>query len=141
MRSVVSKSTADVHDDRIAIDSAALRNGSIVPDGALEEHRAAIANEWLVIFRGAYDADRLIRLHMWEPRIDYLSGGVTYRTTGTWTVAFEQFRMGDILAWRYDMLHGIEAVDPEAPLTWLRDDGFWHFALEMDEVHKASAKA
>lgn len=243
----------------ITVVSAALRGGSIVPDGDLEEHRAAIAGERLLIFRRVYDADRMIRLrrsvlawsktiqgfprgrsasqpginfhrlddgtaqttiphifhqfgfgdlsavpaelgnelrsiatsvldlqnelaktsfgidndglrgkfirhprgggflaphrhpflpqrvslflNMSEPGVDYLSGGVSYRTRKTWTAPLEQFGIGDILAWRYDLVHRVLAVDPDASLTWQGDDGFWIFAMEMDEMHKASAPA
>lgn len=94
---------------------------------------------FLVPHRHPYLPQRVsLFLNLSEPGADYASGGVTYRTNGAWTDPFAEFRNGDILAWRYDMIHDVRPVDPHAKLKWEGDDGFWIYALEMEEVHKAS---
>ena len=94
---------------------------------------------FLVPHRHPYLPQRVsLFLNLSEPEVDYSSGGVSYRSNGALVKPFAQFRMGDVLAWRYDMIHDVRAVDPDQKLKWEGDDGFWIYALEMDEVHKAS---
>jgi hypothetical protein len=95
---------------------------------------------FLVPHRHPYLPQRVsLFLNMSEPGVDYVSGGVSYRSSGGWIVPSDDYRLGDILAWRYDMIHDVRPVDPNEPLTWEGDDGFWIYALEMDEIHKASS--
>jgi hypothetical protein len=95
---------------------------------------------FLVPHRHPYLPQRVsLFLNMSEPGVDYSSGGVSYRSNGAWVVPFAEFRLGDILAWRYDMIHDVRPVDPNETLKWEGDDGFWIYALEMEEIHKASS--
>jgi hypothetical protein len=80
-------------------------------------------------------------LNLSEPAADYASGGAAYKTSGLWIAPFEDFRIGNLLAWRYDLTHQVLPVDPGEPLKWEGDDGFWLYGLEMDEVHKHSKLA
>ena len=94
---------------------------------------------FLVRHRHPFQPQRIaLFLNLSQPGVDYASGGVTFKAHGAWVEPFDQFRIGDILAWRYDMIHDVKPVDPDRPLSWEGDDGFWIYALEMDEVHKAS---
>lgn len=82
-----------------------------------------------------------IFLNLSEPGVDYASGAAVFRNTGGWVDTFADFRCGDLLAWRYDLVHGISAVEPEAPLTWEGDDGLWIAAMERFEAHPHSSVA
>lgn len=82
-----------------------------------------------------------IFLNLSEPGIDYASGAAVFRNAGGWVDTFADFRCGDLLAWRYDLVHGISAVEPEAPLTWEGDDGLWIAAMERFEAHPHSSVA
>ena len=94
---------------------------------------------FLVRHRHPYLPQRVsLFLNLSEPGVDYSSGGVSYRSKGAWIETFAEFRSGDILAWRYDLIHDVRPVDPNDTLKWEGDDGFWIYALEMEEVHKAS---
>ena len=77
-------------------------------------------------------------LNLSEPGVDYGSGGAAFRTADGWVDTFAPFRIGDIMAWRYDLIHSVIPVDPAGPPSWTGDDGFWIYALEGHEVHKAS---
>ncbi len=95
---------------------------------------------FLVPHRHPYLPQRVsIFLNLSQPGVDYSSGGVSFKAHGAWVKTFEHFRMGDILAWRYDMFHEVEPTDPNMPLRWEGDDGFWIYALEMEEVHSVSS--
>ena len=82
-----------------------------------------------------------IFLNLSEPGVDYASGAAVFRNAGGWVDTFADFRCGDLLAWRYDLVHGISAVEPEAPLTWEGDDGLWIAAMERFEAHPHSSVA
>jgi hypothetical protein len=95
---------------------------------------------FLVPHRHPYLPQRVsIFLNLSQPGVDYSSGGVSFKARGAWIKTFEHFRTGDLLAWRYDMSHEVEPTDPEMPLKWEGDDGFWIYAIEMEEVHSASS--
>jgi hypothetical protein len=80
-------------------------------------------------------------LNLSQPGVDYLSGSASFAAREGWTNTCAQFRIGDLLAWRYDMDHAVEPVDPGGHPRWEGDDGLWIFALEMDEIHKTSRVA
>ena len=75
-------------------------------------------------------------LNLSKPGRDYQSGSVRFKPAGgDWIDTHEDFQSGDLLAWRYDMLHETTAVDPEAEIDWAGDDGLWIFATEWVEAH------
>ena len=77
-------------------------------------------------------------LNLSEPGSDYQSGEARFKVKGEWVSTFADFRLGDILAWRYSQVHGISAVDSDAQIDWESDDGLWIFALEMVATHPKS---
>jgi hypothetical protein len=79
-----------------------------------------------------------IFLNLSEPGRDYDSGAALFRNASGWVDTFADFRCGDLLAWRYDLVHGISPVDPGMPLAWAGDDGLWIAAMERFEAHPHS---
>lgn len=79
-----------------------------------------------------------IFLNLSEPGHDYSSGAAVFHNASGWVDTFADFRCGDLLAWRYDLVHGISRVEPESPLTWEGDDGLWIAAMERFEAHPHS---
>jgi hypothetical protein len=77
-------------------------------------------------------------LNLSEPGRDYRNGDARFRLGGRWVSTTETFRCGDVLAWRYDLVHDIPPVDPDAPLDWTADDGLWILAPENVESHAHS---
>lgn len=69
-------------------------------------------------------------LNMSEPGSDYHSGEGRFKMKSNWISTFADFRLGDILAWRYDQVHGVSAIDPDAQIDWESDDGLWIFGVE-----------
>lgn len=80
-------------------------------------------------------------LNLSEPGRDYASGAARFRNASGWVDTFADFRCGDLLAWRYDLVHAVSAVEPERPLTWEGDDGLWIAAMERFESHPQSKVA
>jgi hypothetical protein len=81
-------------------------------------------------------------INLSEPGVDYHSGAARFRSKTGRVDTHEEFQMGDVLAWRYDLLHDVSPVDGGQPLTWDGDDGLWIAAVEGADVHpksKASA--
>jgi hypothetical protein len=96
----------------------------------------------LVAHRHPYLPQRVaIFLNLSEPGRDYTRGSAIFRNASGWVDTLDDFRCGDLLAWRYDLIHGIKPVDPEAPLTWDGDDGLWIAAMERFEAHPHSEVA
>ena len=79
-----------------------------------------------------------IFVNLSEPGRDYASGAALFRNASGWVDTFADFRCGDLLAWRYDLVHGVSPVEPEAPLSWAGDDGLWIAAMERFEAHPHS---
>ena len=77
-------------------------------------------------------------LNMSVPDRDYRSGDTRFKLAGRWISTREVFGCGDVLAWRYDLVHDIQPVDPGEPLSWTGDDGLWILAPEMVEAHGRS---
>ncbi|MFN0127179.1 MAG: hypothetical protein ACKV19_10905 [Verrucomicrobiales bacterium] len=80
-------------------------------------------------------------LNLSEPSRDYASGAAVFRNASGWVDTFADFRCGDLLAWRYDLVHAISRVGPESRLTWDGDDGLWIAAMERFEAHPHSKVA
>ena len=79
-----------------------------------------------------------IFVNMSEPGVDYLSDTAWFNLYGQKHFVRDQFLMGDLLLWRYDLMHGVDEVDGDFPLSWGGDDGFWLLALEEVEAQKYS---
>ena len=63
---------------------------------------------YLVAHRHPYLPQRVaLFLNLSEPREDYFNGGARFKANGSWISTFEHFRIGDVLAWRYDMVHEV----------------------------------
>jgi hypothetical protein len=77
-------------------------------------------------------------LNLSEPGIDYQSGAARFLVNETWADTHNDFRIGDILAWRHDQIHDVTAVDPEAAISWANDDGLWILAVEMPAAYGKS---
>lgn len=78
-------------------------------------------------------------LNLSEPGEDYQNGAMRFRTSdGEWISTFNELRCGDLVAWRYSMVHEAAAVDPEAEIDWSCDKGLWIFAIEHVPVHELS---
>ncbi len=82
-----------------------------------------------------------IFLNLSEPGVDYASGCARFRNAAGWVDTHADFRCGDLLAWRYDLVHGITEVEPSAPLQWTGDDGLWIAAMEWIDSHPHSRTA
>jgi len=96
----------------------------------------------LVAHRHPYLPQKVaVFLNLSEPGRDYASGAAVFRNASGWVDTFRDFRCGDLLAWRYDLVHGISKVDPELLLTWDGDDGLWVAAMERFETHPRSKVA
>ncbi len=80
-------------------------------------------------------------LNLSQPGSDYASGGARFRCHGQWIDTSWAFRIGDVLAWRYDLIHAVAPVDGAAELSWEGDDGFWIYAVEYNEAHPNSSEA
>ncbi len=81
-------------------------------------------------------------LNLSEPGTDYASGAAQFHTAGHgWVDTHDEFRIGDVLAWRYDLVHGVSAVEPGGDPIWEGDDGLWIFAMEWVESHPKSGPA
>jgi hypothetical protein len=80
-------------------------------------------------------------LNLSEPGVDYSSGSAVFRNGSGWVDTIDDFRCGDLLAWRYDLVHGVRPVEPERPLCWDGDDGLWIVAMERFEAHPLSKAA
>ena len=79
-------------------------------------------------------------LNVSQPGVDYKSGGTRFMVDGKWIETDEFFLMGDILGWRYDMVHEVTPIEPESSLDWSGDDGHWLFAMEMTTAHPRSKR-
>lgn len=81
-------------------------------------------------------------LNLSEPGVDYHSGGLRFvGPDKKWIDTYEDFRCGDLLAWRYSMMHETSPVDAEAVLDWQSEDGLWIFAMDFVESHGLSHQA
>jgi hypothetical protein len=66
---------------------------------------------------------------------DYKSGGVRFHVPGKgWIETETQHVAGDIILFRYDLLHEITPVDPSGNVDWTRDDGRWSFVFPRKPV-------
>ena len=82
-----------------------------------------------------------IFLNLSEPGRDYASGAAVFRNAAGLINTFDDFRCGDLLAWRYDLVHGVSAVEAGGPVLWQGDDGLWIAAMERFEAHPHSKVA
>jgi hypothetical protein len=83
-----------------------------------------------------------IFLNASEPGEDYHSGGARFRRSdGEWINTHDDFRSGDLLAWRYSMVHETSPIDSDAGVNWDNDDGFWIMAIEYVAAHEGSEVA
>ena len=54
---------------------------------------------------------------------------------------YRPVRRGDVIVFRYDLAHGVKAVDPEKEIDWKSESGKWTVLLELRETHgQSSAK-
>jgi len=112
------------------------------PDFRFKAMRHPRGGGHLVSHRHPYLPQKVaLFLNLSEPGKDYASGAALFRNASGWVDTHEDFRCGDLLAWRYDLVHGVSAVEPESPLRWDGDDGFWIAAMERFEAHPHSAVA
>ncbi len=96
----------------------------------------------LVSHRHPYRPQKVaIFLNLSEPGADYRSGTARFRNATGWVDTHEEFRCGDLLAWRYDLVHCITEVEPGMPAQWAGDDGLWIAAMEAIHVHPRSKTA
>ncbi len=77
-------------------------------------------------------------LNLSEPGIDYTDGEVFFLLKGKRISTLADFRLGDILAWRYDREHGVSPIDAGARIDWSGDDGLWILNLEDIASHAQS---
>lgn len=112
------------------------------PDFRFKAMRHPRGGGHLVAHRHPYLPQKVaIFLNLSEPGGDYAQGAAIFRNGSGWVDTFADFRCGDLLAWRYDLVHGISPIEPEAPLTWDSDDGLWIAAMERFEAHPHSKVA
>ncbi len=75
-------------------------------------------------------------LNLSQPGSDYRSGAARFHTKKHgWIDTHDDFRIGDILAWRYDLVHDIAPVESGSEPVWDGDDGLWICAMEATESH------
>lgn len=98
---------------------------------------------YLVPHTHPYEPTRVaLFLNLSEPGSDYHSGAARFHTVRHgWINTFEDFRIGDVLAWRYDLVHDIDPIDPGDTPVWEGDDGLWICAMEGTETHLQSGRA
>jgi hypothetical protein len=109
------------------------------PEFRLKVIRHPTGGGYLVPHRHPYEPQRIaIFLNLSEPGRDYPAGATRFFPHRTWMDTHASFRCGDLLAWRYDLVHDVTPIHPEVPLTWAGDDGLTIAALEMVEAHPHS---
>ena len=72
---------------------------------------------------------------------DFVRGGTTFQTPFGFVDTNEDHDIGDVIVFRYDLAHGVKAVDPEKEIDWKSESGKWTVLLELRETHgQSSAK-
>jgi len=66
---------------------------------------------------------------------DFVSGGTTFQTPFGFVDTNEHHDIGDVIIFRYDLAHGVKAVDPEKEIDWNSELGKWTVLLELRETH------
>jgi hypothetical protein len=61
--------------------------------------------------------------------VDHTEGAGTFTIDGKTVDASPQHDMGDIVLFRYDILHGVTAVDPNKTMDWSSSAGRWSMVL------------
>lgn len=69
---------------------------------------------------------------------DFAQGGTTFRTPFGFVDTNQYHDIGDVIIFRYDLAHGVRAVDPEKELDWDAESGKWTVLLELRETHGQS---
>ena len=96
----------------------------------------------LVPHRHPYEPQRVsIFLNLSDPGVDYRSGAARFRNASGWLDTHADFRSGDMLAWRYDLVHDVSPVERNVPQKWEGDDGLWIAAVEWVDAHPNSTEA
>lgn len=69
---------------------------------------------------------------------DLSSGGTFFLTPFGDVDTGDCHDIGDIILFRYDLPHGVSAVDADKKLDWSSDAGKWSIVLELRETHARS---
>ena len=70
--------------------------------------------------------------------LDYVHGGTTFQTPVGFIDSNQYHDIGDVMIFRYDLAHAVQAVDPDRELQWSGDSGKWTMLLELRETHGQS---
>jgi hypothetical protein len=71
---------------------------------------------------------------------DFKSGGTTFVTPFGFVDTSESHDIGDVILFRYDLLHAVTAVDEGATLDWASDAGKWSLVLDLRDTHRHSRR-
>lgn len=77
-------------------------------------------------------------LSLSDPGKDYISGGARFKVNSEWIEIIDHLRIGDIVAWRYDLIHEVVPIDVGDSLDWNSEDGLWIFSIERIETYQYS---
>jgi hypothetical protein len=69
---------------------------------------------------------------------DFVEGGTTFRTPRGLVDTNRYHDIGDVIIFRYDLAHGVKAVDPQKQIDWQSEAGKWTMLLELRETHAQS---
>jgi hypothetical protein len=69
---------------------------------------------------------------------DVSTGGTFFLTPFGRVDASGQHDLGDLILFRYDLPHGVSAVDADSTLEWSSAAGKWSIVLELRETHALS---
>ena len=69
---------------------------------------------------------------------DFEKGGTTFRTPFGFVDTNESHDIGDIIIFRYDLVHAVAPVDEEQAIDWEAESGKWSMLLELRATHRLS---
>ena len=69
---------------------------------------------------------------------DVVTGGTYFETPAGRVDTSRAHDIGDVILFRYDIPHGVAAVDPGSSLEWHSDVGKWSIVLDLSETHTRS---
>jgi hypothetical protein len=69
---------------------------------------------------------------------DFVKGGTTFRTPFGFVDTNESHNIGDIIIFRYDLIHAVAPVDEEQSIDWNAESGKWSMLLELRSTHGQS---
>lgn len=77
-------------------------------------------------------------LSMAEMQKDFTGGGTVFLTSRGLVDTSKHHNMGDLILFRYDLIHAVTEIDSDEEIDWAKENGRWSLVLELISTHGRS---